>query len=305
MPRKPPQRPSYPVRTDAPWLLDLFCCAGGAGVGYYRAGFNVVGVDIIPQPRYPFTFVQADALDVLAGLIDDIKIATFAAVHASPPCQAWSDLQKQSKIEYEDFIGRTRELLAPLGLPYIIENVEGAPLKNPVKLCGAGFRTDDVVFFGHEAFPDLRVIRHRLFESNVTLFGTQCPKKHPLVFTYDKRKPHHKTLNQDTAYVQVTGGGNCSVANKREAMGTPWMTGVECNEAIPPAYTELLGRQLINHIKEEKTAVSRTTRTHLPTDRHASRAHTRRKLRTREQLDHKTHKACRGNDKARLRQEHR
>jgi DNA (cytosine-5)-methyltransferase 1 len=296
MPRKPPKRPSHPVRADAPWLLDLFCCAGGAGVGYYLAGFNVVGVDIAPQPRYPFTFVQADALDVLAGLIDQIKIHTFAAVHASPPCQAWSDLQKQSKIEYEDFIGRTRELLGPLGMPYIIENVDGAPLKDPVWLCGAN---DD-------AFPDLRVIRHRQFESNVPLVGTPCPKpRHPLVFTYDKRKPHHKTLDQDTAYVQVTGGGNCSVANKRAAMGTPWMTGAECNEAIPPAYTELLGRQLINHIKEENTAVSRTTRTHLPTDRHAARAHTRRKLRTREQLDHKTHKACRGNDKARLRQENR
>lgn len=197
-------------------------------------------MDIEPQPRYPFTFVQADALDVLAGQIDNLGIQRFAAIHASPPCQAWSDLQKQSKIEYEDFIDRTRLLLAPLGKPYIIENVEGAPLFEPIKLCGA----NDV------DFPELRVIRHRLFESNVPLYGTPCPVKHPLVFTYDKRKPHHDKLDQDTAYVQVTGGGNCSVENKRAAMGTPWMTGRECNEAIPPAYTEFLGRQLLRHIRK-------------------------------------------------------
>jgi DNA (cytosine-5)-methyltransferase 1 len=227
--------PRFPQRPGAPWLLDLFCCAGGAGVGYYRAGFNVVGVDIAAQPRYPFTFVQADALAVLQAR----TINRFAAIHASPPCQAHSDLQKQSKIKYKDFIERTRDLLVSLGKPYIIENVEGAPLKNPVKLCGA---SDD--------FPELRVIRHRLFESNVDLVGSTCPTKHPLVFTYDKRKPHYGKLDQDTSYVQVTGGGNCSVRNKRDAMGTDWMTGQECNEAIPPAYTEFLGAQLLNHIKE-------------------------------------------------------
>jgi DNA (cytosine-5)-methyltransferase 1 len=277
----------------APWLLDLFCCAGGAGVGYYRAGFNVVGVDIEPQPRYPFTFIRADALDVLAGLIREVKMEMFSAIHASPPCQAWSDLQKQSKIEYEDFIERSRALLAPLEQPYIIENVEGAPLIDPVKLCGAS-----------DEFPDLRVIRHRLFESNIPLSGTPCPTKHPLVFTYDKRKPHHATLDQDTAYVQVTGGGNCSVANKRDAMDTPWMTGRECNEAIPPAYTEFLGRQLLNHIqtnpKESYHPMSRTHRTHLATDRHAARAHTRRKLRTQEERQHKTSKACRAAERVAL-----
>jgi DNA (cytosine-5)-methyltransferase 1 len=234
--------PQHPA--GAPWLLDLFCGAGGSAVGYWRAGFNVVGVDIEPQPRYPFTFCQADALDVLAGQVH-LGIERFAVVHASPPCQAWSDLQKQSKIDYEDFIGRTRDLLIPTGLPYVIENVEGAPLRDPIKLCGAGYRADDLAYVTELAFPELRVIRHRLFESNIQLFGTYCPRKHPLVFTFDKRKPHHATLDQDVAYVQVTGGGNCRVANKRDAMGTPWMTGKECNEAIPPAYTEYLGRQLI------------------------------------------------------------
>lgn len=294
MPRKPPVSLSYPVVPGRPWCLDLFCCAGGASVGYYRAGFNVIGVDIEPQPRYPFTFVRADALDVLAGLIREVKIDTFAFVHASPPCQAWSDLQKQSKIQYEDFIGRTRELLADLGKPYIIENVEGAPLLNPVKLCGAG-----------DEFPELRVIRHRLFESSVPLVGTACPTKHPLVFTYDKRKPHHATLDQDTAYVQVTGGGNCTVANKRAAMGTPWMTGKECNEAIPPAYTEYLGKQIIDYIKEDRYTMSRTHRAHLATDRHAARAHTRRRLRAQQERQHKTIKACRTQDRVELRKEWR
>ena len=93
-------------------------------------------------------------------------------------------------------------------------------------------------------FPDLRVIRHRLFETSFPLSRMVCGP-HPLVFTFDKRKAHHGRLDQDTAFVSVTGGGNCSVANKRAAMGTPWMTGSECNEAIPPAYTEWIGRQLL------------------------------------------------------------
>lgn len=221
-------------------LLDLFCGAGGASAGYARAGFEVFGVDIAPQPNYPFQFQQTDALAYMEILLDTGLINTFDVVHASPPCQAHSDLQKQSKIEYPDLIGPTRALLheAP-HIPYVIENVEGAPLINPVKLCGAS-----------PAFPELRVIRHRLFESNVGLRGTPCPRKHPLVFTYDKRKPHFGLLDQDTAYVQVTGGGNCKVRNKRAAMETPWMTGEECNEAIPPAYTRWVGSQLMAYLTD-------------------------------------------------------
>jgi DNA (cytosine-5)-methyltransferase 1 len=241
MPRRGGYKPAIFPTAGAPWLLDLFCGAGGASVGYHRAGFNVVGVDIEPQPHYPFTFVQADAIDVLDEMLlrgnftrQPSGIA-FAAVHASPPCQAHSDLQKQSKIEYDDYIARTRERLQSLTVPWVIENVEGAPLIDPVMLCGT-------------AFPELRVIRHRLFESNIALTGTKCPTKHPLVFTFDKRKPHHKTLDQDTAYIQVTGGGNATVANKRAAMGTDWMTGKECNEAIPPAYAEFVGRQLMKEV---------------------------------------------------------
>lgn len=206
-------------------------------MGYHQAGFDVFGVDIEPQPNYPFEFAQTDALEYLEVLIDTDLIYTFDAVHASPPCQAHSDLQKQSKIEYPDLIAPVRDLLSEVSIPWVIENVEGAPLINPVKLCGAS-----------AAFPELRVIRHRLFESNVGLQGTPCPTKHPLVFTYDKRKPHFGQLDQDTAYVQVTGGGNCKVRNKRAAMGTQWMTGEECNEAIPPAYTRFIGLQLLDYL---------------------------------------------------------
>lgn len=222
-----------------PRLLDLFCCAGGAAIGYHRAGFEVVGVDIDPQPNYPFEFVQVDAIRFLEDLLStdlwygDNPVRRFAAIHASPPCQAHSDLQRQSKRFYEDFIPQTRELLIESGLPYVIENVEGAPLHDPIVLCGS-------------AFPGLRVLRHRLFESNVPLIAPPHPAKHPLVFTHDKRKAHYGLLDQNTSFVQVTGGGNCSVANKADAMGIDWMTGRELNEALPPAYTQWVGRQLVN-----------------------------------------------------------
>ena len=208
-------------------MLDLFCGAGGAARGYQLAGFHVTGVDMVNQPRYAGDeFVQCDALDFLTW-----RGRGFDVVHASPPCQAHSDLQKQSKLSYLDLIAPTRQILLDLGLPYVIENVEGAPLIDPVMICGAGV-------------PGLRVIRHRLFESSLPLVGIPCPPKHPLVFTYDKRKAHKGHLDQDTSFVQVTGGGNCTVANKRAAMGIDWMTGAELNQAIPPAYTTFLGFQI-------------------------------------------------------------
>ncbi|MFZ2718553.1 MAG: hypothetical protein WAZ12_02040 [Candidatus Absconditicoccaceae bacterium] len=124
--------------------------------------------------------------------------------------------------------------MVSLGIPYVIENVEGAPLLDPVALCGTMFR-------------GLRVIRHRLFESNI---GLTAPEhgKHPLVFTHDKRKAHYGKLDQDVSFVQVTGGGNCTVANAKSAMGIDWMNKAELNEAIPPAYTEFIGKQLIEYV---------------------------------------------------------
>lgn len=216
-------------------LLDLFCGAGGAAMGYYHAGFEVVGVDNVVQSHYPFQFCQGDALSFLRDLIvgeGRASIRDFDAIHASPPCQAFSDLQKQNKREYPDLVSATRELLKATGLRYVIENVEGAPLVDPVVLCGI-------------MFPGLRVLRHRLFETNWRLDVPACGA-HPLVFTHDKRKRHYGQLDQDTAFIQVTGGGNATVANKRAAMGIDWMTGAELNQAIPPAFTRFVGAQLID-----------------------------------------------------------
>jgi DNA (cytosine-5)-methyltransferase 1 len=236
-------------------VIDLFSGAGGAARGYLDAGADVViGVDCAPQPRYAGTyFVQADAELWFRALlrwgrvwVDGygwLRLQDVTFVHASPPCQAWSDLQKQSKRIYNDFIKSTRELLEESRLPWIIENVEGAPLRDPVMLCGAN----------DEHFPKLRVIRHRLFESNVPLVGASCPHRHPLVFTYDKRKAHYGKLDQDISYVQVTGGGNCRVVNKLDAMGIDWMTGAEVNEAIPPAYSEFIGRQVIDNLRQHRS----------------------------------------------------
>lgn len=212
-----------------PRLLDLFCGAGGASMGYSRAGFEVVGVDIKPQPRYPFEFHQADAME--------FPLDQFSAIHASPPCQAYSTLSALTNNKYPQLVAPIRKRLVSYGIygvPFVIENVEGAPLKAPVTLCGT-------------MFPGLRVIRHRLFESNVALVAPAHPK-HPLVYTRDRRKAHFGRLDQDTAFVQVTGGGNCSVANAREAMGIDWMTKNELNEAIPPAYTEFIGEALMAHL---------------------------------------------------------
>ena len=243
-----------------PKLLDLFCCAGGAATGYHRAGFDVFGVDIDPQPHYPFLFRKNDALGVLRALLsghrlqwskgvphlntfttDWLTLGDFDAIHASPPCQRFSDLAKRNgnADEWPDLVEPVRDLLDQTGLPYIIENVEGAPLIKPITLCGA-------------MFPELRVYRHRLFESNLPLVAPEHPKHAELTFTHDKRKAHYgRPLDLNTMRVQVTGGGNAPVWAKRRAMGgLDWMTGHEVNEAIPPAYTEYLGRQLLAHLEE-------------------------------------------------------
>jgi len=226
-----------------PLLLDLFCCAGGAGVGYQRAGFEVVGVDIVPRPNNPLPFIQADALR-----LDPKFIALFDAIHASPPCQSYSDLAKRNGNgdQWPRLIEPVRELLITSGLPYVIENVEGAPLISPVVLCGT-------------MFPGLRVLRHRLFEANFEI--TVPPhKRHPKVHTFDKRKSHFGKTNEWTDFVQVTGGGNCSLAAAREAMGIDWMTKGEINEAIPPAYTEFIGKQLLQHLESAEAETGKTLR---------------------------------------------
>jgi DNA (cytosine-5)-methyltransferase 1 len=215
-----------------PRLLDLFCCAGGAGTGYKNAGFEVIGVDINLQPRYPFQFIQANALELGQDFI-----SSFDAIHASPPCQSYSDLAKRNgnADAWPRLIEPVREMLIKSGLPYVIENVDGAPLIDAVVLCGT-------------MFPKLRVLRHRLFEANFTIL-TPPHKKHPKVHTFDRRKAHYGKTDEWKDFVQVTGGGNCTLAAAQEAMGIDWMTKNEINEAIPPAYTELIGKQMLNHIR--------------------------------------------------------
>lgn len=199
-------------------------------MGYHRAGFEVVGVDIKPQKHYPFEFHQADALEYLAE-----HGREFDAIHASPPCQAYSVLTKQwgrSK-SHPDLVGPTRDILIGLRLPYVIENVEGAPLVNPIKLCGTSFGLGS-------GTRELR--RHRLFELGwfEILMVPPCA---------------HGTRPQTITVVGGAGGKSrrdtrdgkpfANTADRLEAMGTPWMNGSEVVEAIPPAYTEWIGRQLM------------------------------------------------------------
>lgn len=200
-------------------LLDLFCGAGGAAMGYSRAGFEVVGVDIRPQPRYPFAFVQGDALEYLAA-----HGREFDAIHASPPCQAYTTLRAVDKRDYADFIPETRRLLVASGRPFVIENVPGAPLLSPIRLCGA-------------MFNGLRVYRHRLFESNLLLPEPGHPKglhKIKATGTQRGRKAHYEA----GGFITITGdvGTYCG-----GAMDIDWMNGNELSQAIPPAYTAWLG----------------------------------------------------------------
>lgn len=220
-------------------LLDLFCCAGGAARGYANAGFDVVGIDIEPQPRYPYTFFHADVMELDPEWIAEY----FCAVHASPPCQGYTELRHlYTTNEHPLLIEPTRLLLQKTGLPYIIENVDDArtELVDPIVLCGL-------------MFPPLRVIRDRWFE---TTFPVEQPF-HPSHYsvrchTFDKRKSHYGETDEWVDFVQVTGGGNCSVAAAADAMGLVDLGLIkrELNEAIPPAYTEYIGHALMAHLKE-------------------------------------------------------
>ena len=201
-----------------PRLLDLFCCAGGAGMGYARAGFEVVGVDINPQPRYPFEFRQADAMT--------FSLEGFNAIHASPPCQAYTVLGGREDLShYPDLVDAVRVRLESSGVPWIIENVPGAPLRDPITLCGAMF--------------GLRSYRHRLFESSVPLMAPPHPRHEVRVNRRGENRRKHWDMG---GFLTVT--GDVGVYCGPEAMGVDWMLGHELSQAIPPAYTEYLGRQL-------------------------------------------------------------
>lgn len=220
-----------------PRLLDVCCKQGGASAGYHTAGFDVYGIDREDQPRYPHTFHRMDLRDLHPSTLR----LDFDALHFSPPCWAHSDLRHRTGRDYEDFVTDCRRIGDESGLPYVIENVEGAPLLAPLTLCGTQFQ-------------GLRVIRHRLFESNIPLKTPErpCPgtRRHPLVYTRDKRKAHYGRLDEWSAFVSVNGGGNCTRAAAEHAMGIPpgWMTKDGLNQAIPPAYAQFVGRQLLAHL---------------------------------------------------------
>lgn len=204
-----------------PKLLDLYCGAGGAGMGYHRAGFDVTGVDIQAQPRYPFRFIQADALEYLREYGHE-----YDAIHASPPCQEYTTLRAlQHGKEYPDLLAPTREALIATGRPWVIENVPGAPFYHYITLCGAMF--------------GLRTYRHRRFETWCLLMQPAHPRHTARTCTKKRRAGWDAGLN-----VSVTGDVGTYVG--RLAMGIDWMTGHELSQAIPPAYTEWLGRRIVD-----------------------------------------------------------
>lgn len=212
-------------------LLDLFCGAGGAAAGYHRAGYEVIGVDLKPSPRYPFPCIRAEALDFLASA----RLGSFDLIHASPPCQAYSAVTPAyRRPDHADLIEPVRALLKASGQRYVIENVKGAPLVYPIELCGLTF--------------GLKVFRHRLFECSEFLL----------------QPPHLEHRGRRigiNGYCTVAGGGNSGLRDRtrrrmirhrpeegvngwKKAMGIEWMTRDELAQAIPPAYTEWLGQQL-------------------------------------------------------------
>lgn len=209
--------------TDRPLLIDLFCGAGGAAMGYHRAGFDVLGVDHEPQPRYPFEFIQGDVFEVWGDLPHDAA----AAYHASPPCQAYSATQQLQNNEHPDLVADTRKLLQATGKPYAIENVPGSPLIDPVVLYGTMF--------------GLRVNRPRLFECSFTVPFMLAPPPAPQAKM--GRPPRWKG-----DFIQPVGNFS-AVDYARDAMGIDWMTRDELAQAIPPAYTEYIGKYLMEHIK--------------------------------------------------------
>lgn len=225
-------------------LLDLYCKAGGAAMGYAIAagdGFEITGVDIEPQTHYPFQFIQADAIEYLRE-----HWREYDVIHASPPCQKYSAMTngrwKDRLSSHPDLIAPTRVLLVESGKPYIIENVVGAPLINPVMLCGT--------MFGLQSKAGNPLYRHRLFETSFTV-GLTPPCQHnkaSAIGVYGGgQNPARKRLPAVAVYghsggTSKRGDATFGIEARREAMGIDWMTGAELSQAIPPAYTEFITR---------------------------------------------------------------
>ena len=211
-------------------VLDLFCGAGGAATGYAAAGFDVVGVDINPQPHFPFAFIRADAL------APPVDLTTFDLIHASPPCQAHTTMSERWRgretlaDQRPDLIPQTRDLLLESGRPYVIENVPGAArdLRSPIRLTGEMF--------------GLRVHRPRLFECSpfVMAPAVVARQKNP-VAVYGKMDGRRLWTRRDGSELHAPR----TVEVARKAMGIGWMDWDELREAIPPHYTEWIGAQML------------------------------------------------------------
>lgn len=225
-------------------LLDLFCCQGGAASGYERAGWDVFGVDINPQPLYPYPLIQADALAYLRESLNSWERENwwgeFDAIHASPPCQfatVYGNNKAHVKDDHPNLIPATRELLQATGLPYVIENVEGARehLIDPVRICGTGL--------------GVRVRRHRYFETNWPLEGIPCDHGRftDRIFPGSSNRPNGRT-------VMNVGEYRVPLTTQREVMEMPWADLYGISQAVPPAYTEHIGRQLMAYVRAEEVA---------------------------------------------------
>lgn len=234
-----------------PFLLDLYCCAGGAAYGYHQAGFEVIGVDIEPQPHYPFPFYQDDALNVLDILLSgnawhDYHLSDFSALHASPECQGYTRCNLSPKERYQQQIALVRERFQATGKLYVIENVMGAKkhMQASLLLCGSMF--------------NLPMQRHRLFETNIR--AMLCPPK-----PCDDRKASinvygHSVWDSSLPGTQRKDGrprpDSVSIEIGREVMGTPWMNIEELAEALPPVYTHWIGEQLMAELESTMEVAS-------------------------------------------------
>jgi len=216
-----------------PLLLDLFCGAGGAAMGYHRAGFEVVGVDHEPQPHYPFEFHQADALEFV-----EEHSEPYSVIHASPPCQKYTGMRRITRARFgrirkpdpPDLIAVTRRALMATGKPWVIENVQGSPLNTAIILCGASLGLEHLA-------------RHRHFESSVLLFAPPCShySSSYTVGVYGARPDGRRVSYRQHRLCRVA----ASLEEAHEVMGIDWMDWDEITQAIPPAYTEYIGKQLI------------------------------------------------------------